>query len=134
MGPNALFSVTVDIVNNTIRIAPRGDLDMSTVPGFEYVIRACEQEPASTIMLDLRNVTSLHSTGIRVLRDAWNRSVGNRHRLLFVEASTSVRKVFEVMGIGPVLDGHKATVSPINSFTRAWSLTDPPADPGDLRA
>ena len=42
MGRNALFSVTVDDVRNTIRIAPRGELDGAAVPRFDDVVRACE--------------------------------------------------------------------------------------------
>ena len=134
MGRNTLFSVTVDDVNDTIRIAPRGLLDAATVPRFERVIKACEQEPASAILLDLLHVTSLDSVGVHALRQAWNRSQSNGHRLLLVRAPTSVRKVLEVTGIGSVLDEHEATVSPIGLFTRPWEPSDSSADPGDLRA
>lgn len=134
MGRNTLFSVTVDDINRTIRIAPRGELDVTTVPAFERVIRACEQEPASTITLDLRNVTSLDSTGLHAIQQAWSRSLGNGHRLLLVEPSISVRRVLEIRGIGAVLAERQATVSNITLLTRPWKPTDAPADPGDLRA
>jgi len=134
VGRNTLFSVTVDDINSTIRIAPRGELDVTTVPAFERVIRACEQEPASTITLDLRNVTSLDSTGLHAIQQAWRRSLGNGHRLLLVEPSISVRRVLEIRGIGAVLAERQATVSNITLLTRPWNPTDAPADPGDLRA
>ena len=134
MGRNTLFSVTVDDINRTIRIAPRGELDVTTVPAFERVIRACEQEPASTITLDLRNVTSLDSTGLHAIQQAWSRSLGNGHRLLLIEPSISVRRVLEIRGIGAVLGDRQATVSNITLLTRPWTPTDAPADPGDLRA
>jgi anti-sigma B factor antagonist len=117
VGRNALFSVTVDDVNNTIRIAPRGELDMAAVPRFEEVVKACEQEPASTIELDLRDVTFMDSQGLRALLRARKRSLGNGHRLLFVDVSAPVRKVFRMTGMGSVLDEHGATVSPIDLFT-----------------
>jgi anti-anti-sigma factor len=134
VGRNTLFSVTVDDEADTIRISPRGVLDTTTVPGFERVVTACEQEPLSTILLDLRNVTSLDSTGLHALQRAWNRSLGNGHRLFVVSAPTSIRKVLELTGIGSALDEREATVSPIGLFTRPWDPSDSPADPGDLRA
>ena len=134
MGRHTLFSVTVDDVNDTIRIAPRGGLDAASVPGFERVIKACEQELVSTILLDLRNVTSLDSTGLLALQQAWNRSLGDGHPLLLVEAPASVRKVLQVTGIGSVLDKRQPAVSAIGLFSRPWDPSDSPADPGDLRA
>ena len=134
MGRNTLFSVTVDEINSTIRIAPRGELDVATVPAFERVIKACEQEAASTLTLDLRNVTSLDTTGLHAIQQAWNRSLGSGHRLLLVEPSASVRRVLEVRGIGSFLGEREATVSTIPLSTRPWRPTDAPADPGDLRA
>ena len=117
MGRNALFSVTVDDVNDTIRIAPLGELDMAAVPRFEEVVKACEQEPASTIVLDLGDVTFMDSTGLRALLRARKRSLGNGHRQLFVDVSAPVRKVFGTTGTGSVLDEHDATVTPIDLFT-----------------
>jgi anti-sigma B factor antagonist len=114
MGRTALFSVTVDDVNDTIRVAPRGELDMATVPRFDDVVRACEQEPASTIVVDLHDVTFLDSTGLAALLQARNRSLGNGHRLLFLQASTPVRKVFEISGMGSVLEEHEGTVIPMD--------------------
>src|SRR4029079_16540688 len=117
MGRNALFSVTVDDVRNTIRIAPRGELDGAAVTRVDDVVRACEQEPASTIMLDLRDVTFLDTTGLHALLQAGSLARGNGHRLLFVRVSAPVRKVFGVTGMESVLDEHEATVSPIDLFT-----------------
>jgi len=134
VGRNTLFSVTVDDINSTIRIAPRGELDVATVPAFGRVIKACEQEPASTITLDLRNVTSLDSTGLHAIQQAWNRSLGNGHRLLLAEPSASVQRVLEIRGIGSVLGEREATVNAIPLSTRPWKPTDAPADPGDLSA
>ena len=116
MGRDTLFSVTVDDVNDTIRITPRADLDMATVPGFEQVIKACEQEPASTIVLDLRNVMSLDDRGLHALRQARNRSLGNGHRLLFVEASTSVGRALEITAESASSTTTKATVNPLDLF------------------
>jgi len=114
MGRTALFSVTVDDVNNTIRVAPRGELDMAAVPRFDDVVRACEQEPASTIVVDLHDVTFLDSIGLNALLQARSRSLGSGHRLLFVQASSPVRKAFESTGMGSVLDEHTATVIPMD--------------------
>jgi anti-anti-sigma factor len=114
MGRTALFSVTVDDVDNTIRVAPRGELDMAAVPRFDDVVRACEQEPASTIVVDLHDVTFLDSIGLNALVQARSRSLGSRHRLLLVQASTPVRKAFEGTGMGSALDEHTATVIPMD--------------------
>jgi anti-anti-sigma factor len=134
MAGNASFNVAVDDDSSTIQIAPRGELDMATVPGFEEIIQACEQEPAPTIVIDLRDVSFMDSTGLRALLRARDRSLENGHRLLVVEASDPVRKVFEITGMRSVLDGEETPVSTNEPFTRPWTLIDAPAGPGDLRA
>ena len=133
MGQNASFLVTVDDRNNVTRVALRGQLDMATVPEFTKVMTACEREPSSTIMVDLRNVTFMDSTGLHAFLQARDRARGNGHQLRFVGASSSVRRVFEVTGMESVLEEHEA-VSTIDRFTRPSRLIDSPANPGDLYA
>ena len=133
MGANEPFLVSVHDRNGVTRIALQCELDMDTVSEFTVVMTACEQEQASTIMVDLRDVTFIDSSGLRAFLLARGRSLGNGHRLVFVGASASVRKVFEMTGMTSMLDDCEA-VSTIDRFTRPARLTDMPANPGDLYA
>jgi anti-anti-sigma factor len=125
--------VTIDDRNDITRIAPTGELDMATVPTFEEILRSSEQAPGSVIMLDLRDITFMDTSGLHAFLEARDRARGNGHRLLFVGASPSVRRIFEASGMASVLDEHEA-VSTIERFTRSRPASHTPGDPGDTRA
>ena len=133
MDGNGSILVTIDDRNDITRIAPTGELDMANVPAFEEILRASEKAPGSVIMLDLRDITFMDTSGLHAFLEARDRSRGNGHRLLFVGASPSVRRIFEASGMASVLDEHEAAGT-IERFTRSQPASDAPGDPGDPHA
>ena len=117
--------VETDNRNGITRMALSGELDMATVDVLTNALLNSERDGASAIMLDLRDLTFMDSTGLHVFLRARERSLGNGHRLLFVGASRPVRTVFEIVGMDSVLDEYEAATT-LDRFTRNGNGSEGP--------
>ena len=122
--------VVADGRNGITRLALSGELDMATVDVLTNALLNSERDGASAIMLDLRDLTFMDSTGLHAFLRARARSQGNGHSLLFVGASRPVRTVFEIAGVESVLDEHEA-VSTLGQFTQDGHGSEMPGKPDD---
>ena len=132
MARQALRVVT-DGRNGVTRVALSGELDMATVDVLTNALLNTERDGASAIMVDLRDLTFMDTTGLHVFLRARERSLGNGHNLLFVGASRPVRTVFEIAGMESVLDEHEA-VSTLGQFTQDGHASEALGKPGDEHA
>jgi len=76
-----------------------GELCLVSAAGLEQKLRAAEQTPVQTIAVDLRKLTFIDSTGIRVLVHAQRRSWQDGNRLVLVRGAAGVRRIFELCGL-----------------------------------
>jgi anti-anti-sigma factor len=76
-----------------------GELCLMSAAGLDQELRAVEQTPVQTIAVDLRKLTFIDSTGIRVLVRAQHRSWQEGDRLVVVRAAEGVRRIFELCGL-----------------------------------
>ena len=104
MGPAIPFDVEAESRNGIARLALRGELDMQTVDRLSPWLEWAEQDGASAIVLDLRDLTFVDSTGLRAFIQAWGRASTNGHRLLFVGVAGAARQLFEMTGTEYMLD------------------------------
>jgi anti-sigma B factor antagonist len=74
----------------------RGELDVSTVPKVEQALRQLEGDGAAVIVIDLRGLTFLDSSGLRLILDADSRARKDNRRLLVVRGNPEVQRVFRV--------------------------------------
>lgn len=111
------FRVATDTHNGITRLAMSGELDMNTVERLDDALANCLSDGATAVVLDLRDLTFMDSTGLYSFLRARSRSLSNGHRLLFVGATRPVRMVFELAGMDSVLDEHEA-VTTLDQFTR----------------
>jgi anti-sigma B factor antagonist len=123
MGGNTPFRVTVDTRNDITRLALHGELDMATTPIFTDVLAESECDGTSILMIDLRDLTFMDSTGLHAFCRARDRARGNGHRLLFIGATDRIRSIFELTGMESVLEEHEA-VTTLDQFTRRWNGHD----------
>jgi anti-anti-sigma factor len=94
-----------------MHIAPIGELDIATAPQFEEAIIAATSEPVSELVLDLRGLTFMDSTGLRTLAQANLKAEQAGTALSIWRGSRQIERVLEISGLGPLLP-----------------LADPPAD------
>jgi anti-anti-sigma factor len=81
--------------DGSTRLTLRGELDLGSVPRLEAAIAATR----GAVLLDLRALTFMDSTGVRVLLEAAQRGqVG-----IVAPATGDVRTTIDETGIGPLL-------------------------------
>ena len=117
MGPASPFEVEVESRNGIARLALRGELDMQTVDRLSPCLERAEQEGTSEIVLDLRELTFVDSTGLRAFIKAWERAGMNGHRLLFVGVMGAARRLFEMTGTEFMLD-ERRSASTLDRFVQ----------------
>ena len=116
MGFSPPFSASVESRNAVIRIALTGELDLASAPVLKDLLSQAEGDGSAAIMLDLRGVTFIDSTGLHAFVRARKRAQENGHRLILVGANEQARKLFELTGTESLLDGEEA-VSVLDQFT-----------------
>ena len=119
MGSSAPFGMTVDARNGVVRLGLSGDLDISSAPVLSDQLS--RTDGATEIMVDLRELSFIDSTGLHALISAWQRAGENGHRLLVVGCTTPARRLFELTGTEFLLDEREA-VSTLDQFTRMTTL------------
>ncbi|HWF71760.1 MAG TPA: STAS domain-containing protein [Solirubrobacteraceae bacterium] len=98
------FSIQIDEAGDTVTIEFGGELDIATTAGADSELRRVEQGGARVIVLDLRGLTFMDSTGLRLLVSADARARGGEHRLAIVRGPAAVQRVLELTGLDARLD------------------------------
>ena len=89
-------------------VRPAGDLDLDTAHRVESALGGLREEGSGDLVLDLRGVTFMDSTGLRlVIR--WHRAAQDEgFRFAIVPGPEIVQRVFRLTG----MDGHLPIVEP----------------------
>jgi len=77
----------------------QGELDVATTPRAEAELRRVEKAGAGLIVVDLRGLTFMDSTGLRLLVSADARARDGEHRLAIVRGPDTVHRVLELTGL-----------------------------------
>jgi anti-anti-sigma factor len=89
-----------------VRLALRGELDLSSAGEIEEVLQELEGSSPPLLVIDLRDLTFMDSTGLRVMVSADARARDAARRFVIVQGPESVHRVFRITG----LDDHLAIV------------------------
>jgi anti-anti-sigma factor len=81
-----------------------GELDIATAPVLEGALTEVEGGGAGTLLLDLRGLRFIDSTGLRALLSARRRAQTAGRRLRLANLQPPVARVFEVTGAGRLFD------------------------------
>ncbi len=96
------FGIDTIRAGTTVRLALRGELDLATAPLLDEALRAAG-EAARTVVLDLRGLSFLDSTGLRTVLQADARARSDGHDLLVVRGPHAVHRVFALAGVDGVV-------------------------------
>jgi anti-sigma B factor antagonist len=135
VGSTPQLSAPVELRNAVARVALSGELDMASVSTLEDQLAHVEGDGVTVIMLDLRGLTFIDSTGLRAFLQARKRAEANGHRLILIGASEHARKLFSLTGTEFLLDEGEA-VSVLDQFTGGRArrrLAQRPSGDGDGR-
>ena len=116
MGTTPEFTAEVESRNGVVRIGLGGELDMLAVPILAEHLARVEQNGTKAILLDLRDLTFVDSSGLHAFLQAGKRAEVNGHRLVLIGATPTTQRLFELTGTGFLLDGQQA-VSVLDQFT-----------------
>lgn len=100
------FSIHIDRDpgDHEARVRLEGELDIATTPGAEAEVRRLEEEGTPEIVLDLRGLTFMDSTGLRLLVGADARAREAGHRLTIIRGPEPVHRVLEITGLDAKLN------------------------------
>jgi anti-anti-sigma factor len=98
-------SFGIQVLENGVstRIAPTGELDIATTPALEQAIADATTAPGVTLVLDLRELTFMDSTGLRTLAQTNARAEQDGFTLSIWRGSRQIERVLEISGLGALL-------------------------------
>jgi anti-anti-sigma factor len=82
-----------------IRLALDGEFDLSNAIQVEDALKEIERDRPPLLVLDLRELTFMDSTGLRVMVSADARARDDSRRLAIVQGPETVHRVFRITGL-----------------------------------
>jgi anti-sigma B factor antagonist len=92
----AFLDVSSTEQGDTVHLALSGELDISTAPRVEEELTAVEARAPAVIVLDLRSLEFMDSTGLRLVVSADGRAQERGGRLVVVRGRESVDRIFRM--------------------------------------
>ena len=109
------FGLTIEpLAGGAVRVALRGELDLEHAYTFDEEMRRVEGERPSCLVLDLKGLSFLDSSGLARLLAANRRARRERRRLLLVRDSVPVQRLMAITAVGQ----HFETVSELPAELR----------------
>jgi anti-sigma B factor antagonist len=93
------FHVDVEPERDVVRVCPSGDVDLATVGDIRERVDELTTAGFRRVVIDLREVTFLDSTGLRLVLDLDAASRSDGWELAVIEGSAAVQRAFEVTGL-----------------------------------
>jgi anti-sigma B factor antagonist len=97
------FDLRVVHTRRSVHIAPCGELDIATTPELEQALTDATANSVEEIVLDLRELTFMDSTGLRALAQANSRAGERGVMLSIVRGPRQIERVLEISGLGALL-------------------------------
>ena len=89
------MNVDVERRGEAAIVTVSGELDLASAPHLDERLRACE-DGTHTVLVDLRGLTFMDSSGLRVILAADARARSRGGRLLLVPGPPGVQRVFQL--------------------------------------
>jgi anti-anti-sigma factor len=86
--------------DGTVYLAPRGDLDIGTAAQLEEHLQQALQAGAKHVVLDLRGLEFMDSTGISLVTRYNNESRRDGFEFALIEGNPRVQRLFDLTGLG----------------------------------
>ena len=91
------FEADISVRGDELWVLPRGDLDIAGAPELEETLSLALASDAAEIVIDLRGLEFVDSTGLRALVQAPHAESGER--ISFIPGNEHVQGVFRVAGL-----------------------------------
>jgi anti-anti-sigma factor len=97
------FSISSSIDDGTASLALHGELDLASAPALESSLSGIEEQAPKRLVIDLRELRFIDSTGLRLLLQADARWRKRGSELVLRPGEPTVQRVFDVTGALDVL-------------------------------
>jgi anti-sigma B factor antagonist len=98
------LEITTERHEGQMRMALVGELDIASAPQFEEGLTEAENDAPGVLVLDLRGVEFIDSTGLRAVIAADERARSAGRRFVVVRGPAAVERVFSVTQLDQRLD------------------------------
>jgi anti-sigma B factor antagonist len=98
------FSVETHNGNQAVVIEVRGELDLATSPALEQELERGTAAKAAVVVVDLRELEFMDSTGLSVLVRAHQRAIENGQRFGVVKGPQQVQRLLSLTGVADRLN------------------------------
>jgi len=100
----SIFDMKASQEGSTTRLAFFGELDLASARGVEEEIERLERDRPQQLVLDLRGLTFMDSTGLRLITSADSRARQQGRRLTIIQGPEAVKRVFTITRLDERLD------------------------------
>jgi anti-sigma B factor antagonist len=99
------FELAIETADGRVTFTPRGELDLATAPELEQKVLDAVRGGEHAVVLDLRELTFMDSTGVRTIVAAHQvaEQTGHDLRLVRPRRESAVSRVIEISGIDDAL-------------------------------
>ena len=97
------FDLRIARNDERIQIVPCGELDIATTPQLERAIAEATTDATAELVLDLRQLTFMDSTGLRALAQANVNAEAAGRSLAIWRGPRQIERVLEISGLGALL-------------------------------
>jgi anti-sigma B factor antagonist len=93
------FSVEVKRERETAELIPAGEVDLATIGQLQSELETLIKAGFARVVIDLRGVEFLDSTGLHALLDANARAGQDGWQLAIIPGPRAVQRIFEITGV-----------------------------------
>jgi anti-sigma B factor antagonist len=103
---------------DTVWVHVSGELDIVTTPRLQRVLRECQMQ-ARVVVLDLRELLFMDSSGVHAIVDASVHARGIGRRLVLLRSRPDVHRIFGLTGSSAeVENGYVDAMDPVQALLR----------------
>ncbi len=102
--PYEPFSLTVVPDRDEVGVVVTGELDVESADMLDRKVRELQGSGFERIVIDLRRIEFMDSSGLRILLSLRNDAVRNRHRLTLVPGPPAVQRIFDLTATRGLFD------------------------------
>jgi len=93
------FLVDTQVSDLAITVTIRGELDLLSAPALERALERLPESEADLIILDLRGLEFMDSTGLHLLVQAQVKAQQSGRRLALIKGGEQVQRLFQLTGV-----------------------------------
>jgi anti-sigma B factor antagonist len=97
------FAIDVDVSSKLHTITLAGEMDMAGAPELAAVISGICANEQRTVVIDLRNLTFIDSSGLQALVRAHQDCLARGYELRVIPGPENVHRLFEITGMNETL-------------------------------